>query len=210
VRVVLTRREDVRAAGPADSTAFGSTRMDLQARVDLANAEDADLFLSIHSNGSTDGSQRGIEMWYDATRPFGDENQRLADTLQARVLAELTANGTPAQDRGIKDASCWRTRNDRCFSMFVIGNPRTTTREELLRRGAGPEILDLLEGRDSITTRATQMPGVLAELLFLSNNADAAILADDGARWAIARGLAAGLLEMLPHEPRVQRPANQP
>ena len=205
VRVVLTRREDARAVDLGDSTAFGSTRRDLQARVDLANTEQADLFLSIHSNGSTDGSERGVEMWYDATREFADDNRLLAETLQRHVLAELAAHGTPAANRGIEDASCWRTRFDRCFSMFVIGGPRTTTRDELIQRGASPESLSLLEGRDSITTRATEMPGVLAELLFLSNDADAAILAHDAARWAIARGLAQGLLDMLPDQPQVSR-----
>jgi N-acetylmuramoyl-L-alanine amidase len=41
------------------------------------------------------------------------------------------------------------------------------------------------------------MPGALLELLFISNAADAAVLADDRGRDAIARGVAEALVGVL-------------
>jgi N-acetylmuramoyl-L-alanine amidase len=41
------------------------------------------------------------------------------------------------------------------------------------------------------------MPGVLVELLFISNADDAALLRDDRARDTIAQGLAWGILDYL-------------
>jgi N-acetylmuramoyl-L-alanine amidase len=200
VRVVLTRREDRRVGTPlvpAAGGTFPATRFDLQARVDLANAEDADLFVSIHSNGSTSAFESGVEIWYDPNRPFGDRNRRLAEAMQASVLDELRAWGYAAVDRGIKDDTCFRFRRDRCFPLFLLGPERVTTREELLRRGLDPEALGLSPGQQLATTRATQMPGVLAELLFVSNATDAAVLRDEGGRDALARGVARAILGAL-------------
>ena len=45
------------------------------------------------------------------------------------------------------------------------------------------------------------MPGALVELLFISNAADAAVLADDAGREAIARAVADSLLTLLPPAP---------
>jgi N-acetylmuramoyl-L-alanine amidase len=201
VRVVLTRREDARAATRGTGATFGVTRFDLQARIDTANQADADLFLSIHSNGSPSGDQSGVEVWFDPYREFGETNHVLAQTIQDNVLAELAAYGYNAVDRGIKDDTCFRQRSGRCFPLFLLGPPRTTTREDLLRRGVDPNSLGLEPGQQAITTRATQMPGALVELLFISNAADAAMLADEGAREAMARGVATALLSMLPPAP---------
>jgi hypothetical protein len=114
------------------------------------------------------------------------------------VLRELAAYGYSAVDRGIKDDTCFRERSGRCFPLFVLGPPRTTTREDLLRRGINPDVLGLGPEETAITSRATQMPGALVELLFISNAADAAILADSAGRDALARGVASALLMMLP------------
>ena len=43
----------------------------------------------------------------------------------------------------------------------------------------------------------TLMPGVLVELLFISNTEDVALLKDDRARETIAQGLAWGILDFL-------------
>jgi N-acetylmuramoyl-L-alanine amidase len=199
VRVVLTRREDARVATrPGLGSTFGSTRFDLQARIDIANSAEADVFLALHSNGSPSGDQSGVEVWFDPNREFGEQNRTLAQTIQDNVLRELAVYGYGAVDRGIKDDTCFRQRSGRCFPLFVLGPPRTTTREELLRRGVNPDILGLEPGQQAITTRATNMPGALVELLFISNAADAAMLADEGARDAMARAVTDALLSMLP------------
>ena len=201
VRVLLTRRDDVRASGASgasdDGVSFGANRGDLQTRVDLANAEKADLFLSIHSNGSSDGGQQGVEMWYDSLRPFAERNRAFAEMLQESVVGALREYGYPVVDRGLKDDACFRFRRDRCFQLFVLGPQRETTREEAIDRGGDPDLLGFLPGQDAILTRATQMPGVLAELLFFSNAQDAAALKTEPVRDTLAQALASTILRFL-------------
>jgi N-acetylmuramoyl-L-alanine amidase len=196
--VILTRREDRRvAAAPGLGSSFGATRFDLQARVDMANEARADVFVALHSNGSTSASESGVEVWYDPQRTFGAQNERLAQLLQDGVLASLAEYGYSARGRGLKDDTCFRFRNDRCFPLFVLGPPREVRREDLTRRGLDPGDFGFGEQEQVRTTRATEMPGVLVELLFITHASDAAVLSDEAGRDAIARGMAAGIVEFL-------------
>jgi N-acetylmuramoyl-L-alanine amidase len=192
--VVLTRREDARAAQQIPG--YTAARSDIQARIDLANASRADVFVSIHSNGSTDAGQRGVEAWYDGARSFGDDNLRLAYLLKTHVLGELGRSGYAAQDRGLFDGQCFRQREGRCFTLFVLGGARQTNRAEIERRGGDPEALGF-SGDAPIYSRPTEMPGALVELLIVTNAADAAMLRSDAGRQAMARGVVAGVVEFL-------------
>ncbi len=201
VEAILTREADVRAAPPGDqptrSEGFSGTRNDLQARIDLANAAKADVFVSLHSNGAGDPSIRGYEVYYNAQRPFAAENQALARALLDGVTTAMGAEGYPTTARGVIDDTCLKAFQGRCFPLFVLGPPRVTDRDEVYRRGGTPEALGFAPGQDSITTRATEMPGALVELLFISSPEDAALLRDEGARDAMARGVAYGVLDYL-------------
>jgi N-acetylmuramoyl-L-alanine amidase len=192
--VVLTRREDKRTA--AQIAGYTAARSDIQARIDLANAAGADVFVSIHGNGSADMTQRGVEVWYDGSRPFADENRRLADLLRQHVIGALRLYGYPAQDRGLLDGACFRFRNGRCFSLFVLGGPRATSRQEIERQGGNPEALGF-KGAETIYSQAPQMPGALIELLIITNQSDAAILRTASARDAMARGIGDAIVEFL-------------
>jgi N-acetylmuramoyl-L-alanine amidase len=188
--VVLTRETDARATGESGgSTAFPVTRFDLQRRIDIANEAESDLFVSLHSNGSGSASESGIEVWYDPNHPWGTDNLRLAQLLQRYTVQSLRAYGYRVLDRGVKDDTHWRVRNGRSFPIFVLGPPRTDTRDDVIRRGAKPEDLGFGPGVESVTSRALQMPAALIENLFLTNATDAAVLRDPGARDAIARGM---------------------
>jgi N-acetylmuramoyl-L-alanine amidase len=77
--------------------------VELPARVDLANRSDADLFISIHNNGSTNPSLQGTEVWYSAHRPFSDSNRRLASLVQDALVRNLRQAGYDTIDRGIKE-----------------------------------------------------------------------------------------------------------
>jgi N-acetylmuramoyl-L-alanine amidase len=202
VRVLLTRRADERAYIGLQDGGFNSTRRDLQARVDLANDAAADLFVSIHSNGSNSGADNGIETYYNSQRPFASLNQTLAATLQAAVMGEVRAAGYSAYDRGYKDDACLRAFQGRCFPRSVLGPPRITTRDEVLRRGGDPSSFGFASGQDEVGSRATLMPGALVELLFVSNPSDNALLRTEDARAALARGVARGILEFLQAHPR--------
>ncbi|HSM80634.1 MAG TPA: N-acetylmuramoyl-L-alanine amidase [Nodosilinea sp.] len=80
--VVMTRRDDV--------------AVDLQARAEIANRAQANLFVSIHANAISMSRPdvNGIESYYSS-----ETGRRLAATLQASMLA-----ATGMRDRGVKQA----------------------------------------------------------------------------------------------------------
>lgn len=171
-QVLMVRSTDARAyLAPAEMAGYNALRADLQARVDLANAARADLWISVHNNGSGNRAESGTEVWYDPERPFGHENFRLANAVLEGITGELRAAGHNVVNRGLKDASHFRVFQGRSFSLFVLGNPRSEPRR----------------------TRATQMPGVLGESLFMSNPTEGALLAEERIQQAIARGYLAGV-----------------
>lgn len=184
VEVLLTRRNGGRApaAGTVYTTGFSATRADLQTRVHMANEAGAAVFVSIHSNGSPDLGQRGIEVYYDSRRAFGDANANLAQTLLDSMLAAMADARYPSADRGIKDSACWRSFSGRCVGLFLLSPEGAATAQP-----------------GGATNEATKMPGALVELLFISSPSDAALLQTDAARDALARGLAAGILVFLGH-----------
>ncbi len=70
----------------------GIPKDDLQARCDIANRAGADLFISIHANGSTSTSTRGTEAWSSARDALGTS---LAPYVQREVVRR-----TSLYDRG--------------------------------------------------------------------------------------------------------------
>lgn len=174
IQVVMTREDNGRAYTVPDdpATSRAQYRADLQARVDLANASGADIFVAVHNNGSANRAVAGTEVWYAPDRPFEDENWRLANAVMEGLLGELQAAGYDSLNRGLKDGSHFRVFGDRVLPLFVLGNPRPAPN----------------------ATRATQMPGVLGESLFLSNAHEGWLLTHDHIHDAIARGYQAGIL----------------
>lgn len=165
VDVVLTRDSDRTVSPEYMGGGYPGVGRDLQARVDTANAAKADLFLSIHNNGSNDPGISGTEVWYSGQREFGEENRRLARLAQAALVKSIRALDYPVVDRGIKDDSNFRMFQGRVYNIYVLG-PGT---------GARPHV-------------ATAMPGILGETLFLSNVRDAAMLRQERTLEAIAAG----------------------
>jgi N-acetylmuramoyl-L-alanine amidase len=143
-----------------------NARDDYQAVVDLANDAKADLMVSIHNNGSTNKELSGTEVWYSPLRAFADRNLLIARLLQQNIVASLRSIGYNVVDRGIKDDSAYRIYNGRPYEIFVLGEADNTR----------------------FHPRAAQMPEALGESLFLSNDADAAMLGQDRTQEAIARG----------------------
>ena len=129
------------------------TFVDLTARVDQANQAGADLFISVHHNGSENAGQKGTEVWYCGDRPFAQDNERLATLVQQAMVHNLRQAGYETVDRGIKD--------DARMGHFAVIGPR----------GA----------------HSTQMPGIIGEALFMTNDGDAAQLKRPEIRDALAR-----------------------
>lgn len=196
LRVLLTRRDDTRAIPPPGFEARRGqrpARVDLQARIDLANLSGAAAFVSIHSNGHGDPSLRGIETYYNPNHPRGAEGLTLAGLVQSRTVQSLAAAGFGVVDRGVMNAECVYSRGGTCRSIFVISEPRVTRLADV----RDPVAAGFLPGEEVISSRATEMPAALVELLFVSNAQDAALLQDEAARQAMAEGVARGILDFL-------------
>lgn len=93
-RVVMTRTTDRHFSPVIDD--------DLQARVDIVNRANPDLFLSIHTNGVANREARGFEVWVPmkARGARDAESRRLAQCLLGE-LDEAWRNRSP--NRGVKD-----------------------------------------------------------------------------------------------------------
>ena len=64
-------------------------------------------------------------------------------------------------------------------------------------RDISPQSLGLDQTAPAYRTAATNAPGVLLELLYVSNDQDAAILRDESARMVMAVGVARAILRYL-------------
>ena len=173
--VVMTREADRRVLALSETNlpaGYMLTRADLQARVDLANASKADVFISIHNNGSQDPNLSGTEVWYSKERPFSKKNMALARAVNDSLIAQIRMAGHRVEDRGIKDDSTFRVFRGRVYNIFVLGPEKAETNHP----------------------RATQMPGVLGESLFVSNHEEAELLKREAMLDAIAGGYRNGIV----------------
>ncbi|MCL5027260.1 MAG: N-acetylmuramoyl-L-alanine amidase, partial [Chloroflexi bacterium] len=165
--VVVTRNADTRVNVPTrDITgdAAVSLRDDLQARIDIANNARADVLVSIHFNGFSDPTMRGTAVHYSPGRPLSAQSLKLAQALQSSLVQGIrTAGYTGLIDRGVQDDS--RLFGPRAH-LYILGDT---------------------------ATRPSAMPGALGEALFITNDDDAAQLAQPNMPQAISLAYAQGI-----------------
>ncbi len=180
--VVLTREsaDTFTAPWPADANddgTVGGASDDLQTRVDILNDFRAEVFVSIHANSSSDPAKRkGIQALYCATEDcaFPAESKRLGKLALDQLEAKLEAAGYPVQKRELRSDLWSDGPDDPVGHLFLLG-PTVMPRH----------------------VRATRMPGVVAESLYVTSPAEASQLKKDAVRQAIALAYADALLEYL-------------
>lgn len=96
--VLLTRNGDI----DTDDLAF---------RAEVANVNQADLFVSIHANSVTNPAAHGTEVYH---YPGSEQGRRLAGLIQASLVAELNT-----ADRGVKEANFQVLRETDCPAVLV-------------------------------------------------------------------------------------------
>ena len=128
-KVILTRTTDVDVYGP-----HASGVDELQARVNVANGNRADAFISIHINSFSNPNVGGIATYYfDGS----DQSKKLASAVQDQIAEHSGFNG----DRGIQPGNLYVLRHSLMPSILVelgfISNPKeeghlkeTSTRQE--------------------------------------------------------------------------------
>jgi N-acetylmuramoyl-L-alanine amidase len=171
IDVVLTRRTD--------------EFIPLEERTAIANRERADLFLSIHANASRRADARGVETYFlnFATNPD-------AETVAARE------NATSAQTMGtlpaILRAIALNSKLDESRELASI------VQTHLVRklRAQNKSVRDLgVKQAPFVVLIGAQMPSVLAEISFVTNRAEAALLKQAAYRQQIAQALYDGIVK---------------
>lgn len=164
-RTVMIRDSDASLTQPGAGS-IDATRRESQARADKANAAGAGIVLALHFNGHKDPSQSGTEVYYNPDRSFGDRNQALARFVHDALIEGIRSTGYNVRDRGIMNDDSIGERFDQAHT-FLLG--------------------------EAAGFRATQMPGIICEPLFVTNDAEAALLQRDDVRQAIAEAYKAGI-----------------
>jgi N-acetylmuramoyl-L-alanine amidase len=103
-KVIMTRETDRTVATPGSSLG-----QELQARVELAERNNADMFVSIHSNSNPDSSIAGAMTFF----PSG-KSPKLALEVQSGIVRE-----TAAVDKGTQAATFYVLRNTTMPSILV-------------------------------------------------------------------------------------------
>lgn len=165
ISTIMSRSGDAQVHGFQDLTGDGVVNLsdDLQARVDLANRNRADLIVSVHFNGVVDRTKRGTQVFYADGRPFSDRSRALADLTQNNLVRFLKEAGYETLDR------------------------RATPDSRLLGDGSH---FYLLGPASAVVKRPSDMPGIIGEALFLTNEDDARALRQEKIEDAVARAYA--------------------
>src|SRR5687767_15060478 len=91
---------------------------DINSRPFYANWIGADLVVSIHNNG---GEGTGTETWYDETNGYASESRRLAEVLNAHIVAAIRRFYNPDwPDRGLRSCNGCKGENRLAASPAVI------------------------------------------------------------------------------------------
>jgi N-acetylmuramoyl-L-alanine amidase len=162
IGVVQSRAADSQVNGSKDLTGDDKVNLsdDLQGRVDLANQAKASLMLSVHFNGVTDPTKRGTQVFYADGRPFSARSRALAELAQSNLVRYLRDAGHQTVDRKATPDSLVLGRDSHFYLL-----------------GPGSEVI----------RRPSEMPGIIGEALYVTNEEDARALRQERVLDAIAR-----------------------
>ena len=176
VKVVYTRKTD-KALGTDLAT-------DLQARADIANKAGGALFVSIHVNAAKSSAARGVETLimgespkeqrYNENALFENNREDLIDMSDERTAAIVRAY--------IQNLQFTYGEYSMALARCIQNNYLKAGRHS---RGIKPQLLRVLY--------ATDMPGVLTEIGFMSNAQEMAYMKSEKGQDEIARSIYEGV-----------------
>jgi len=172
VKVVYTRKSDKQFSE--------SLTKDLQARADIANKAAGDLFLSIHTNAARSASARGVETLIMGESPL---EQRINDEVlfanNKEEFIDMSDQRTAAIVRAyIANLRFTYGEYSEAMARLVQKNFKQSGRHV---RDIKPQLLKVLY--------ATNMPGVLTEIGFMSNPEELRYMCSEKGQNEIARSL---------------------
>ena len=159
----------------------------LDERAVIANTAQADLFISVHANYSDTPSARGIETYYtnlfsapgskDLSNPAGPKEAAMRSTPRNVPMPTLTA--TALHDRTEQSRRLASSVQRSLYGTLSAANPG------LRDRG--------IKEAGFVVLTESAMPGILAEVSFVSSPTDEQRLRSDGYREQIAEALYKGI-----------------
>lgn len=172
VKVVYTRKTDKE---------LGKTLADdLQARADIANGSGGDLFISIHVNAAHAAAARGVETLIMGESPKEQRyNENALYESNREDLIDMSDERTAAIVRAyIQNLQFTYGEYSMALARFVQNNYIASGRHS---RGVKPQLLRVLY--------ATDMPGVLTEIGFMTNAQEMAYMKSEKGQNEIARNI---------------------
>ena len=176
VKVVYTRKTD-KALGTDLAT-------DLQARADIANKAGGDLFVSIHVNAAKSSAARGVETLIMGESPKEQRyNENALFENNREDLIDMSDERTAAIVRSyIQNLQFTYGEYSMALARCIQNNYLKAGRHS---RGIKPQLLRVLY--------ATDMPGVLTEIGFMSNAQEMAYMKSEKGQDEIARSIYEGV-----------------
>jgi N-acetylmuramoyl-L-alanine amidase len=172
-RVVLTRHDDV--------------FVPLAQRAKMANTHQAQLFISIHANSSTQRQTSGIETWYlsfaaneRAKKAAARENAMSERQLSDLALILRDLHNTDRINQSAVLAEMTQTA--------LVGH-MAAHYDGIINRG--------MDGAPFLVLLHTSMPSILVEVSFISNPQDEARLSSSSYHRALAQGIFQGVRRFL-------------
>ena len=172
LKVVYTRKTDKQFSE--------SLTQDLQARADIANKAGGDLFISIHTNAAASASARGVETLIMGESPLEkNANERALYYNNQEELLDMSNEKTAAIVRAyIQNLQFTYGEYSEAMARLVQKHYVKSGRHN---RGVKRQPLKVLY--------ATDMPGILTEIGFLSNSEEYAYMNSAKGQAQIARAL---------------------
>ena len=164
-------------------TRADDTFIPLETRTAIANKAQADLFLSIHANSSSEPSARGVETYYlnftsDPSALETAARENAVSNHSVHQLSDLVKKIT-LKDKIDESREFAANVDESLYAGLKAGNPG------LKDRGVKKAPFVVLIG--------AQMPSILAEISFLTNPDDARQLREDAYKQRLAESLVAGV-----------------
>lgn len=171
-KVILTRRDD--------------TFIPVQKRMEIANDAQANVFVSLHANSSETGNIRGFEIYV-----LDNTNDKASKTLSERE----NASGGGVDDVSFMLSDLIQTSKTP-ESAALAQSIQNAVAKEVPMKWPGTKILKVKKAPFYVLVGA-HMPAVLAELFFINEPEDGALLAESRFRKDLANALFTGITEHL-------------
>lgn len=190
LRIAQKLKRELDAKGEFDVVMTRDTDVfiPLEERTARANVEDADLFVSIHANASTNDKQSGVETYY-LNNTADRATLRLAE-MENGLRSVVGSNGSDRDARLILSSMIQNYKV--AESATLAQQMQESLMASLKSGGASPRDLGVKRGPFYVLVGAG-MPCVLAEVSFLTHPEEGRLLAEDWYQQAIAAGLLRGI-----------------